>query len=134
MATNGCFDILHAGHVMYLQKARGLGDALVVGLNSDSSVRQIKGPDRPINCQEDRLTVLAALECVDAIVVYDEPTAERFLAVAMPDVYVKGGDYEPSTLNQREREIVERNGGRIVIIPPLPGRSTTALARKIAAL
>lgn len=134
VATNGCFDLLHAGHVAYLEAARSLGDALLVGLNGDSSVRELKGPTRPLNAEADRARVLAALECVSAVVVFSEKRAVRFLSEARPDLYVKGGDYTLETIDQDERRAVESGGGRIVFIPFLPGRSTTGLVAKIQTL
>jgi len=132
--TNGCFDLLHVGHVTYLEAARNYGDALLIGVNGDEAVGQLKGPDRPVNGQEDRAAVLAALESVDGVCIFAESTATRFLAAAEPDIYVKGGDYTLETLNQKEREAVERCGGRIVIIPFVPGKSTTSLLKKISKL
>jgi D-glycero-beta-D-manno-heptose 1-phosphate adenylyltransferase len=134
VVTNGCFDLLHLGHVVYLETARHHGDALLVGLNSDASVRELKGPERPVTPEGDRAAVLAALESVDGVCVFTEKTATRFLAAVQPDIYVKGGDYTLETLNQEERRAVERGGGRIVIIPFVPGRSTTALLKKISRL
>lgn len=134
VVTNGCFDLLHLGHVTYLETARQQGDALLLGLNGDDAVRQLKGPERPVNMDGDRAAVLAALESVDGVCIFAEPTATRFLAVAQPDIYVKGGDYTVETLNQDERRTVESAGGRIVIIPFVPGKSTTALLKKIARL
>jgi D-glycero-beta-D-manno-heptose 1-phosphate adenylyltransferase len=134
VVTNGCFDLLHVGHVTYLETARRHGDALLVGLNGDESVRQLKGPDRPVTPEDDRAAVLAALESVDGVCIFAEPTATRFLAAAQPDVYVKGGDYTLNTLNQDERRAVEGAGGRIVIVPWVPGRSTTALLKKLSQL
>lgn len=134
VVTNGCFDLLHAGHVTYLENARNLGDALLVGLNGDNAVRILKGAGRPINNEHDRATVLAALQSVDGVCIFAEPTATRFLAHAQPDIYVKGGDYTLDTLNQDERKTVEKAGGRIVIIPFVPGKSTTATLAKIAKL
>ena len=116
VVTNGCFDLLHVGHVTYLETARQQGDALLVGLNGDAAVRQLKGPDRPVN-PERRAAVLAALESVDGVCIFAEPTATRFLAAARPDIYVKGGDYTLDTLNQEERRTVEQAGGKIVFIP-----------------
>jgi rfaE bifunctional protein nucleotidyltransferase chain/domain len=132
VVTNGCFDLLHAGHVTYLEQAQRQGDVLLVGLNSDRSVRQFKGPERPINTEADRATVLAALESVDAVCIFDELSAHAFLKESRPDVYAKGGDYTLETLNQEERRAVESLGSRIVIIPMVPGKSTTALLKKIA--
>jgi D-glycero-beta-D-manno-heptose 1-phosphate adenylyltransferase len=134
VVTNGCFDLLHAGHVTYLENARKLGDALLIGLNGDESVRQLKGEGRPINAEQDRAAVLAALECVTAVCVFTERTAAGFVARARPDIYVKGGDYSLDTINQEERRIVEESGGKVVILPFLPGKSTTALLRKISQL
>lgn len=129
--TNGCFDILHAGHVRYLQTARAEGDCMIVGLNSDASVQRLKGPERPINHQEDRAEVLAGLTAVDYIVIFDEPTAEELIREIQPDIYAKGGDYSLDRLP--EAKIVAGYGGRTVLIPEVPGRSTTNLIRKIQA-
>lgn len=134
VVTNGCFDLLHLGHVTYLETARNLGDALLIGVNSDGSVRELKGPERPINSEQDRAAVLAALASVDGACIFTDRTATRFLAAAQPDVYVKGGDYTLETLNQDERRAVEQAGGRIVIIPFVPDKSTTAVLQKIARL
>ena len=134
VVTNGCFDLLHAGHVAYLEAARPLGDVLLVGLNGDSSVRELKGPTRPLNIEGDRARVLAALECVSAVAIFPEKRAVRFLADACTDLYVKGGDYTLETVDQDERRAVESGGGRIVFIPVLPGRSTTGLVAKIQTL
>jgi rfaE bifunctional protein nucleotidyltransferase chain/domain len=134
VVTNGCFDLLHLGHVAYLETARNHGDALLIGVNGDEGVRQLKGPDRPVNTEDDRAAVLAALQSVDAVCIFADKTATRFLVAAQPDIYVKGGDYTPETLNQDERRAVENVGGRIVIIPFVPGKSTTALLKKIMRL
>ena len=134
VVTNGCFDLLHAGHVTYLEAARTRGDALLIGLNGDDSVRQLKGVGRPVNAELDRATVLAALACVDAVCIFKEKTALNFLSRAEPDIYVKGGDYALNTLNQDERRQVERAGGQIVLLPLVPGKSTTALLKKISQL
>ncbi len=127
VVTNGCFDILHAGHVTYLQAARALGDLLLVGVNGDEGVRALKGPGRPLNVEGDRAFILSALACVDAVAVFPEMRATNFLARAQPDIYVKGGDYTVDSLDQDERRVVESAGGRIVIIPFVPGKSTTGL-------
>jgi glycerol-3-phosphate cytidylyltransferase len=127
--TNGCFDILHVGHVRYLQAAKQLGDVLVLGLNSDSSVQALKGPTRPINSQEDRAEVLAALEPVDYIVIFEEITAEKLIETVQPDIYVKGGDYIIDNLP--EAYIVRQYGGKIVLVPEVQGRSTTNMITKI---
>ncbi|MCF7763381.1 MAG: adenylyltransferase/cytidyltransferase family protein [Verrucomicrobia bacterium] len=129
--TNGCFDLLHLGHVTYLENARNEADALLVGVNGDDSVRALKGPNRPINTEEDRAAVLAALECVDAVCIFPEKRAARFLGVARPDVYAKGGDYTVDSLDAEERAEVEGAGGRIVILPMVAGKSTTGLVKKL---
>jgi rfaE bifunctional protein nucleotidyltransferase chain/domain len=134
VVTNGCFDLLHLGHVTYLETARNQGDALLVGVNGDDGVRQLKGPERPINEEYDRAAVLAALESVAGVCIFPDKTATRFLASAQPDVYVKGGDYTLETLNAEERKTVEAAGGKIVIIPFVPGKSTTATLKKISRL
>src|SRR5678815_3702183 len=134
VVTNGCFDLLHRGHVTYLQAARSQGEALLVGLNSDVSVGQLKGPDRPLNAEADRAAVLAALESVDAVCIFAEKTATRFIERAQPDIYVKGGDYTVETLNQEERKVVESAGGKIMVLPVVPGKSTTALLKKLSTL
>jgi rfaE bifunctional protein nucleotidyltransferase chain/domain len=133
VATNGCFDLLHAGHVAYLEAARAQGDLLLVGLNSDASLRALKGPTRPLNPEEDRARVIAALACVDAVCIFTETRAVRFLELAQPEIYIKGGDYTLDTLNSEERRTVENAGGRIVILPMVAGKSTTALLQKMAA-
>jgi rfaE bifunctional protein nucleotidyltransferase chain/domain len=132
VVTNGCFDLLHIGHVSYLEAAHNQGDILLVGVNSDASVRLLKGPHRPVNPDHERAIVLAALECVNAVCVFPEPRAAHFLSLAQPDVYVKGGDYTLDTLNVEERQIVEQTGGKIVLLPLVPGKSSTALLEKIA--
>lgn len=134
VVTNGCFDLLHPGHVTYLENARNLGDALLLGLNGDEATRQLKGPGRPVNSEADRAAVLAALASVDGVCIFAEKTATRFLLVSQPDIYVKGGDYTLDTLSQEERGAVEQAGGKIVIVPFVPGKSTTALLEKISRL
>jgi D-glycero-beta-D-manno-heptose 1-phosphate adenylyltransferase len=134
VVTNGCFDILHPGHVTYLETARGFGDGLLVGINSDDATRQLKGPNRPVNSQDDRATVLAALESVSGVCIFTDKTATRFLDRAQPDIYVKGGDYTLETLNQDERRAVESAGGKIKLVPFVPGKSTTAILEKISRL
>lgn len=131
VATNGCFDLLHAGHVTYLEAARNLGDALLVGLNGDASVQALKGSGRPLNPEQDRATVLAALEAVDAVYVFPEVDALNFLRTARPDIYAKGGDYTIDTINQEERRLVESWGGRVAVVGGVPGRSTTSLLERI---
>ena len=110
VVTNGCFDILHLGHVTYLENARNFGDALLIGVNSDAAVRGLKGAGRPVNSEDDRSAVLAALQSVDGVCLFTDVTATRFLAAAQPDIYVKGGDYTLETLNQDERRAVESAG------------------------
>lgn len=131
--TNGCFDLLHAGHVRYLQQARSLGDALVVGLNSDRSVRELKGEGRPVNTQDDRAEVLAALGCVDYVVIFDGKRATDLLCVVRPHVYAKGGDYTPDSLDEGERAALEAAGSEIRILPLVPGRSTSATLERLRA-
>ena len=134
VVTNGVFDILHLGHVSYLETARHFGDALLIGVNGDAAVRELKGKGRPVNSEGDRAAVLAALESVTAVCVIPEKTMTQFLAAAQPDIYVKGGDYTLETLNQDERRAVEAADGKIKIIPFVPGKSTTALLEKISRL
>jgi rfaE bifunctional protein nucleotidyltransferase chain/domain len=131
VATGGCFDLLHAGHVATLEAARRLGDCLIVCLNSDASVRGLKGPDRPVNHEDDRSRVLAGLACVDAVVLFDEPTPAAVLSWLRPDVWVKGGDYRPDELP--ETALLARWGGQSVVVPYLPGRSTTNLLKGVPA-
>ena len=132
VVTNGCFDLLHVGHVTYLEQARNRGDALLIGMNSDAAVRELKGPNRPVNSEQDRAAVLAALEAVSGVCIFTDKRATRFLAAAQPDIYVKGGDYTLATLDQDERHTVESAGGRIELIAFVPGKSTTATLQKMA--
>ncbi len=134
VATNGCFDLLHFGHLHYLRRARKLGDLLVVGLNSDRSVRQLKGKGRPLVPERERAAVLAALRCVDAVVIFPQKRADKFLAAIKPHVYVKGGDYRPETLDPAERALLDALGARIKILPFVRGRSTTGLIKKLQQL
>jgi rfaE bifunctional protein nucleotidyltransferase chain/domain len=129
--TNGCFDLLHAGHVRYLQQARELGDALAVGLNSDRSVRELKGEGRPINRQDDRAEVLAALGCVDYVVIFDGRRATDVLRTVRPHIYAKGGDYTPESLDSEERAALAEAGAAIEILPLVPGRSTTSVVERL---
>jgi rfaE bifunctional protein nucleotidyltransferase chain/domain len=131
VATNGCFDILHYGHVDYLARAKKLGDLLVVGLNSDSSVRELKGPTRPLVPERERAGVMAALACVDAVVIFPEKRAVKFLAAVKPDIYVKGGDYKPETLDADERAVLASAKSKVKILPFVPGFSTTSIIEKI---
>jgi rfaE bifunctional protein nucleotidyltransferase chain/domain len=127
--TNGCFDILHAGHVRYLIEAKKRGDILVVGLNSDESVRELKGEGRPVNPAADRAEVLAGLRAVDHVIVFAETTAEELVRQLQPDIYVKGGDYSLDRLP--EAEIVAAYGGKTVLVPMVEGRSTSNVIRKL---
>ena len=129
VATNGCFDILHIGHIRSLQKAKSFGDILIVGLNSDSSVKKLKGNDRPINNEKNRAEVLAALSCIDIVSIFNEETAEQFLEIVKPNTYVKGGEYNVDSLP--ESKTVKKHGGEIVLVPMIPDSSTTELIRKM---
>ena len=125
--TNGCFDILHAGHVRYLAAAKQLGDILVVGLNGDESVRELKGEGRPLNPQEDRAEVMAALEAVDYVIIFSEKRADHLLRQVRPRVYAKGGDYTVNSLDPDEVVALQEIGAKIEILPWVPGRSTSKL-------
>ncbi len=127
--TNGCFDLLHPGHVSYLRQARSLGDALVVALNSDRSVRNIKGPCRPILNQQERAEVIAALEAVDYVTIFDDETPRELIAAVLPDVLVKGGDWALDEIVGREE--VEAAGGRVLSLPYIEGSSTTDIIERI---
>lgn len=129
--TNGCFDLLHLGHVRYLQAARALGDALVVAVNGDASVRALKGPTRPVNSEKDRAEVLAALECVDYAVLFHTERVTALVEAIRPHVYAKGGDYTVESLDPGERAALERVGAQVRILPLVPGKSTTALIQAI---
>lgn len=131
MFTNGCFDLVHAGHVRYLQYAADQGDCLIVAVNSDSSVRRLKGPDRPILSQTERTELLAALSCVDYVIVFDEDTPHRLLHAIKPDVLIKGGTY--SVDGVVGREVVEAYGGTVMVGPAVAGLSTTAIIERIRA-
>lgn len=131
--TNGCFDLLHAGHVRYLRQARALGDALAVGLNSDRSVRELKGDGRPVNPQDDRAEVLAALGSVDYVVIFDGKRATELLRAVRPHVYAKGGDYTEDSLDAGERAALHETGAEIRILPLVSGRSTTAVLERAGA-
>ena len=130
--TNGVFDLLHPGHIHYLQDARALGDVLIVGINSDRSVRAIKGPERPITPENERAEVLAALECVDAVAIFDEETPAEIIRRIQPDVLVKGADWGPD--NIVGRDTVEARGGRVVRMELSKGYSTTELIRRVRAV
>lgn len=127
--TNGCFDLLHPGHIRGFEQARQLGDALIVGLNSDASVRQLKGPTRPVISEQERAEILSALEAVDAVIIFNEPTPREVISRLLPDVLVKGGDWASDQIVGREE--VEGAGGRVVSIPFVPGYSTTTILQKI---
>ncbi len=129
VATNGCFDILHVGHVRYLQKSKSFGDILVVGLNSDISVKILKGETRPINPQEDRAEVLCALACVDYVVMFDEKSPVDLLDLIKPDIYTKGGDYTLETLP--EADVILKNNGKVEFIDFVEGKSTTKIIDKM---
>jgi rfaE bifunctional protein nucleotidyltransferase chain/domain len=134
VATNGCFDLLHVGHVRYLNAARALGDALIVGINGDQSVRELKGAGRPVNSENDRAEIVAALGCVDLVAIFSEMRATRFLELAAPDIYVKGGDYNQETLNAEERQVLQKIGAKIDIVPFEPGYSTSGLLKRLSEL
>jgi D-beta-D-heptose 7-phosphate kinase/D-beta-D-heptose 1-phosphate adenosyltransferase len=127
--TNGCFDLIHPGHVQYLAEARALGDFLVVGLNSDASVARLKGPSRPLQDEAARAAILLGLRSVDAVIRFDEDTPLELIRTLQPDVLVKGGDYAPDTVVGRE--IVEGRGGKLVLLPFLPGHSTSRIEQRI---
>jgi D-glycero-beta-D-manno-heptose 1-phosphate adenylyltransferase len=131
--TNGVFDLLHTGHLYYLQKARALGDALIIALNSDASVRALKGPSRPVQNEEQRAYALGALTCVDAVVVFREPRLTAEIQALRPDIYCKAGDYTLEKLNGEERAALQGVGARIEFLPFLPGFSTTTLIARIKA-
>ena len=132
--TNGCFDLLHTGHVRYLQQARTLGDALIVAINSDASVRSLKGPTRPFNNEQDRAEVIAALRCVDHVVIFNDLRVTDVVKELVPAIYSKGGDYTIETLDPGERQALEECGVEIKILPLVPDRSTTLLAEKLTGI
>lgn len=130
--TNGCFDILHRGHAEYLLAARRTADALLVLVNSDASVRSLKGPHRPVNCEYDRAYLLASMRCVDAVLVFDSPRCTAELDALQPDAYAKGGDYTFETLNEQERAVLIRHNIKVHFIPFVPNHSTTLILQKAA--
>jgi rfaE bifunctional protein nucleotidyltransferase chain/domain len=132
--TNGCFDLLHAGHVRYLQAARALGDALAVAINGDDSVRVLKGEGRPLNIESDRAEIVAALECVDYAVLFPEVRVTRLIEKVRPSIYVKGGDYTPASLHPEEHAALEKIGAEIRILPFEPGHSTSELIDRMKRL
>ena len=129
VSTNGCFDILHVGHARYLQKARSLGDKLIVCLNSDKSVKKIKGETRPVNCEADRAELLCALKCVDYVVLFEEESPRNLLEKIKPDIHAKGGDWTLETLP--EADVILNGGGRVEFIDFVPNHSTTGIIEKI---
>ncbi len=132
VATNGCFDLLHAGHVRYLQAARALGDFLAIGLNGDNSVRELKGSGRPVTTESDRAELLAALQCVDLVTVFPQRRATQFIAAVKPAIYVKGGDYRSETLDEEEHAVLKEIGAEIHLIPFEAGYSTSRLIEQIS--
>ena len=130
--TNGCFDLVHLGHISYLEEARSLGDRLVIGLNTDRSVQQLKGPRRPVLNENDRARLLAALECTDLIVLFEEETPYELIKALVPDILIKGGDYEPDTIVGAD--VVRENGGEVRVLPFVSGYSTTSLIKRIQEL
>jgi formyltetrahydrofolate-dependent phosphoribosylglycinamide formyltransferase len=131
--TNGCFDLLHAGHVRYLQQSRALGDALIIGLNSDASVRELKGPTRPLNREHDRAEVLAGLRAVDGVVIFSDKRATGLIEAIQPHIYAKGGDYTPESLDPGERAALGKARTQIQILSLVPGRSTTKIIERMSA-
>lgn len=131
VVTNGCFDLLHVGHVSYLNKAKELGDVFIVGINGDESVRKLKGKNRPINNQNDRAYVLASLASVDFVIIFEEERAANFLRLTEPDIYVKAGDYTIESLYPTEKEILERNKIQIIFLPFVEGKSTTKILESL---
>src|SRR5213596_3984391 len=131
VATNGCFDLLHVGHVRYLQAARALGDFLAVGLNGDDSVRELKESGRPVTTESDRAELLAALQCVDVVTIFPQRRATQFIAAVKPAIYVKGGDYRSETLDEEEHAVLNEIGAEIHLIPFEAGYSTSRLIEQI---
>ncbi len=127
VATNGCFDIIHVGHTSYLNKAKQLGDILVVGLNGDKSVKELKGDNRPINNQDDRAEVLSALHSVDFVIIFEEARATEFLSHVKPNIYVKAGDYNLESLDKSEKQILDKNKTEIKFLPYIKGKSTSKI-------
>jgi D-glycero-beta-D-manno-heptose 1-phosphate adenylyltransferase len=131
VVTNGCFDLLHVGHVRYLKAARALGDVLIVGVNGDRSVCELKGPGRPLNNEKDRAELVASLESVDLVAIFPELRATQFIELVTPDVYVKGGDYDSESLNPEERAALKKIGSKIDIVPFEKGYSTSSLIERL---
>jgi len=132
VTTNGVFDFLHIGHIRYLQEAKKLGDTLIVAVNSDSSTKQIKGPKRPLNNENDRAEALAAVECIDYVTIFNEENPIKFLEEIKPNIHVKGGDYDMSQII--EKEVIEKNNGKVILIPKVKGYSTTDFIKRIIKL
>ena len=130
-ATNGCFDILHTGHINYLQAARNAADALIVGINSDRSVKELKGPTRPIQNENDRAAIIAALQSVDGVYIFDELRATKFLELTQPDLYVKGGDYSIEELPEEERQLISKIGAELKVLGLVSGKSSSDIADRI---
>ena len=130
-ATNGCFDILHAGHINYLQAARNAADALIVGINSDRSVKELKGPTRPFQNENDRAAIIAALQSVDGVYIFDELRATKFLELTQPDLYVKGGDYSIEELPEEERQLISKIGAELKVLGLVSGKSSSDIADRI---
>jgi len=130
-ATNGCFDILHTGHINYLQAARNAADALIVGINSDRSVKELKGPTRPIQNENDRAGIIAALQSVDGVYIFDELRATKFLELTQPDLYVKGGDYSLDELPEEERQLISKIGAELKVLGLVSGKSSSDIADRI---
>jgi rfaE bifunctional protein nucleotidyltransferase chain/domain len=131
VVTNGCFDLLHVGHVRYLKAARALGDVLIVGVNGDRSVCELKGPGRPLNNEKDRAELVASLESVDLVAIFPELRATQFIELVTPDVYIKGGDYDSESLNPEERAALKKIGSKIDIVPFEKGYSTSSLIERL---
>ena len=131
VVTNGCFDILHRGHAAYLMSAREQGDLLLLALNSDNSVKTVKGAGRPVNRECDRAFIMACLTFIDTVVIFDMPDCVELLSQLKPDIYVKGGDYNIDTINQDERRLLDKMGCRIKLLSHIPGYSTTSIIEKI---
>jgi rfaE bifunctional protein nucleotidyltransferase chain/domain len=131
VVTNGCFDLLHVGHVRYLKAARALGDVLIVGVNGDRSVCELKGPGRPVNNEKDRAELVASLESVDLVAIFPELRATQFIELVTPDVYIKGGDYDSESLNPEERAALKKIGSKIDIVPFEKGYSTSSLIERL---
>jgi rfaE bifunctional protein nucleotidyltransferase chain/domain len=130
-ATNGCFDLLHAGHIKYLYESSKYGDIFIIGCNSDESVRQLKGNGRPIQTEKDRALILSALECVSFVSIFEEKEAVNFLQTVQPDFYIKGGDYTLDSMDRKEKEAVTTHGGKIVLASMLQGKSSSSIISKI---